>query len=58
MKQNIMDIEERLTLLPINEVEAVSRFASEYAEYDVFLKMEAKNYELPRQRFNIPERQM
>ena len=32
MKQNIMDIEERLTLLPINEVEAVSRFASEYAE--------------------------
>jgi len=38
MKQSIMDIEERLTLLPISEVEAVSRFTSEYAEYDVFLK--------------------
>jgi predicted GNAT family N-acyltransferase len=45
MKQNIMEIEERLMLLPIDEVESVSRFSNEYEEYNIFLKEEAQSYE-------------
>ena len=45
MKQDIMEIEERLTLLPIDKVGAVSHFSNEYAEYNVFLADEAQNYE-------------
>ena len=45
MKQNIMEIEERLTLLPIGEVKSIGSFSNEYAEYDIFLKEEAQNFE-------------
>ena len=45
MKQNIMDIREWLTLLPINEVEAVSYFSNEYEEYNLFLREDAHKFE-------------
>ena len=45
VKQNIINIENRLMVLPINEVESVSQFSSEYLEYEVFLKKEAQAYE-------------
>jgi predicted GNAT family N-acyltransferase len=45
LKQNIMDIEERLMILPINEEGYISRFACEYIEYEHFLKEEAQSYE-------------
>lgn len=45
MKQDILDIVERLALLPINEVEAVDRFSNEYEEYNVFLNEDAHDYE-------------
>ena len=40
MKQNIMEIIERLALLPIDEVESPNRFSNEYEEYNIFLKEE------------------
>jgi len=45
MKQNIMEIEERLKLLPISEAGSISRFFNEYEEYNTFLKEDAMNYE-------------
>ena len=45
MRQNINEIIERLRLLPINEVESISRFSNEHDEYNIFLHEEAKNYE-------------
>jgi len=45
MKQNINEIVERLRLLPIEEVESISRFSNEHEEYNVFLLEEAQNYE-------------
>ena len=32
MKLNIMEIEERLALLPIDEVESINRFSNEYSD--------------------------
>jgi len=49
MKKDINEIIERLRLLPINEVESISRFSNEYDEYNIFLHEEARNYE----KFNI-----
>jgi len=45
MKQNIMEIEERLILLPIDEAESISRFYNEFEEYNTFLKEDASIYE-------------
>jgi predicted SAM-dependent methyltransferase len=45
MKKSIMEIEDRLALLPISEAATVSRFFNEYEEYNAFLKEEALNYE-------------
>ena len=45
MKQRIDEIVERLRLLPINEVESLSRFSNEHEEYNVFLHEEARKYE-------------
>ena len=45
MKQDIMNIEKWLTLIPITEVESLSHFFNEYEEYNKFLKEDAKEYE-------------
>lgn len=45
MKQNILDIVEWLSLLPIDEVETVGHFSNEYEEYNVFLKEDAREFE-------------
>lgn len=45
MKQDVTEILERLTLLPICRVDALDRFSNEYEEYNVFLKEDAYNYE-------------
>jgi hypothetical protein len=45
MKNDIMEIEKWLALLPISEVVSVSHFSNEYEEYNIFLNNEAQNYE-------------
>ena len=45
MKQDISEVVERLRLLPINEVESLSRFSNEHEEYNIFLHEEADNFE-------------
>ena len=41
MMHDIMEVEKRLTLLPVGESVTISQFSNEYAEYEAFLKDDA-----------------